>query len=1798
MTMKSSARIVGALAASAIVVTGTLLPLPDAIAPAAASPSAAPLVEQPLPTLTYDDVEQWAEMLVDGEDVERDAEGLPFNTFGGFGSVSCNNTSNLLLDYKEEQPDVYWRIMRMLFDPESGAGLGHIKVELGADNNTSSGAEPATKRSADEPANVLRGAGFHFIADAQSINPDIEVEALRWGEPSWTQGEPDLRYQWYKETIDAAYDTYGVEFDYLSPAQNEVHANYIGAELDWTVDFAERLDADAAADGARYDYSGIKIVALDSYRNVGAVSRAILANPAALEQVDAVGYHYDIAGDPALTRLNKEFGMEVLYSEGVSPMIDPEYRIEAEPARGGIGGTVGAVDIADRFINAYSWAGSAADPGHMTTFLFQPAVSAMYEGSQYSPKHLIRASDPWSGYYEGGVGITMVRHFMQFIGEDWEYIEGASGGDGQKGDGGTVVDTSTRTALTLRTPQAEVEAGAELEFSQVQANNTSRVRNFEVKVANLDVEDDTALAVWETRGPDEGEAVDANHFQRIGQVVPVRAETIDGVEHQVYRVQVQPYSIVTLSTLADGVHGGTAEYRSGDWAAEGEDTVLPLPYRDDFEYADYGTEAIGGVEMDYVERRGGSPRYTADQNGAFEVVAAEGDRGNVLEQRIHAGNRGYTWNVWGDGSQRNVSTANPATVLGDHSWTNYTATIDFSLDGVVRDASLDNFAGLGVRQVVAEGTDLASYSARVHADGRWELRKLSSTVASGSVFLFDPSEWHELQIEARENVITLRLDGRELGSYADTAPNPTMSGRVAILSGYANTRYDDLRIEPIEGLSWEAARIDDADSRIDYPQGFSFTQAGYAHLNRTQHVLSAGRSFAFDAEGTGFNLLGATGAATLSVQVDDDPARTVAVGPTGNRQTSYWVRGLEDGAHRVSVTVQSGTFVLDGVDVVRGGAGAGPVDPERRPVEQLAALPRATAWEGESPQLPETVRARSEAGGEIDAPVTWRVSPGSFGEPYALMKVDGVFDDNPSLAVSAHVEVLPRGLRYLVDANAPAGAPVFPAVAGAASETIVNDRADRVFDTASGWGRAGAATAKGRLNQVPYDKLRETGWYSSGAGTPVVYRFSLPAGEYDIASGHTEWWNPGPNRSRAVSTSVQFTAADGSVVDRAIGSHRFDNGAIGTSAVLRGGFVLEQDTIVTFTVAGTGGTEAPAVSWIGIDDAGGTIDRSALDEQLERAEGAVKRAYTPESWELLRVAGTAALAVRDDAGAEQDAIDAAAAALAEALDGLVEVAYLPLDDYRSAAVSGAEPDLPETVVLRTVSGVEQQVAVQWGDAPERLEPYATATVDGIADGTAVRLVLESVPEDVAYFIDAAAGPGHDGDAGVDSPSHRAVLAARGEGLLNALPDAPFDEQSRWGLLNPIDEGDRFVGAKALVPGVYDKGRSTGWWASAGASVDYRLTLPAGEWELVSGYREWWGQTREIAPSVTVGEEVVAGEPVRLSSASPDGRSAIRFALDAETTVLFSAARGEGAADPVLSWLAVAPVAERAPSAPTDLRAAIEGAAVQLAWSAPEDEGSAAVDGYRVHRSDSDEVLCETTATECRIEGLEGTTASFTVVAFSAVGEGVRSAPTEPIAVPEVPADDARSAPGRGVLSSDDGWDDGRRDGAFTLTMNLWWGENASLMKLFRDGELVARVPLERATPSAQRATVPITGLEDGTYVFTAELVNSRGATPTVPLTVRVTDAKPGAPALTHDNWSGGGSFTVTANLWWGTNATSYRFRENGAVVAEGELDAGSPAAQRATLPVSGRASGEYVYVVEFANAAGVTTSAPITVRVR
>jgi len=299
------------------------------------------------------------------------------------------------------------------------------------------------------------------------------------------------------------------------------------------------------------------------------------------------------------------------------------------------------------------------------------------------------------------------------------------------------------------------------------------------------------------------------------------------------------------------------------------------------------------------------------------------------------------------------------------------------------------------------------------------------------------------------------------------------------------------------------------------------------------------------------------------------------------------------------------------------------------------------------------------------------------------------------------------------------------------------------------------------------------------------------------------------------------------------------------------------------------------------------------------------------------------------------------------------------------------------------------------------------------------------------------------------------------------------------------------------------------------------------------------------------------------------------------------------------YAAIPAVAPSAPASRSATRAS--DTSIAVSWTAPTDDGGSPVTEYRVYEAGASTPACSVdgTATSCTISGLAlGSSHRYEVTAVNAVGEGPRTDPTTAILLPEVPSDDgATKLPGKGVLSSDNGWDTGLLDGSFHVTMNMWWGENGSLFKLYQDGTLVSAVPLTPASPGAQTAVVDITGLSNGTYQFTGVLVNSKGSTQTQPLVVVVKDAAPGKPVLSNDNWDNDGSYTVTANLWWGTNATSYRFYENGALLSSGTLTSATPGSQQAAATVSGKPKGSYVYTVEFINAAGTTSSAPVTVKV-
>ncbi|WP_036747030.1 rhamnogalacturonan lyase family protein [Paenibacillus sp. UNC451MF] len=230
------------------------------------------------------------------------------------------------------------------------------------------------------------------------------------------------------------------------------------------------------------------------------------------------------------------------------------------------------------------------------------------------------------------------------------------------------------------------------------------------------------------------------------------------------------------------------------------------------------------------------------------------------------------------------------------------------------------------------------------------------------------------------------------------------------------------------------------------------------------------------------------------------------------------------------------------------------------------------------------------------------------------------------------------------------------------------------------------------------------------------------------------------------------------------------------------------------------------------------------------------------------------------------------------------------------------------------------------------------------------------------------------------------------------------------------------------------------------------------------------------------------------------------------------------------------------------------------------------------------------------EGVLQALAPGAVVVKAAVADGSGISAQRAITI-QIPDGPASSLPGKGVLSSDNGYDTGLQDGEYKITMNMWWGSNGTVYKLYENGKLIDVKTLADQSPNAQTASTLVQGKPNGSYKYTCELINRHGTTTCEPVTVQVNQAVPAKPVLSHNNWDGDGSYDVQMNMWWGTNGKTYKLYENGVLIDTQNLVSATPAAQSAITVIKGKQPGTYQYVGELINDAGAVSSEKITVNV-
>lgn len=805
------------------------------------------------------DIADKKEIIIDGTTAQL-RENMRYR---GAGMVSGNNSSRLLLDYKTEHPEAYEQILEYMFGKE-GIGITHLKVEMGADINSSSGTEPSVMRTEDEKADVTRGAAYQLAADAKKINPDLTLDMLWWGEPKWISDAADVyaaRYKWYKNTLDAAYETYGLEFDYVSAVQNER-----GADLEWVKYLSSHLKSEK---DTPYDYSKIKIVGGEEVCTWGFADR-MYEDSELMDAVDVVGSHYTSESTENAQKLAYDENKELWFSEASSPMAYAQgtYRYDGS----GLAGINGTLDIANRIIGMYP-------NGKMTLYEYQPVISAYYDGACYCQKQLISACDPWSGYYMLDSGFYMSLHFSQFIQKGWAFVDSGCFSDGQKGgDGHAIVD-----AIYSYMTATDTETG---DYSTAITNTTSQPIEYTFKVSGLD-KASSNVGVWETRGPDSIDgSYDENYFKKTEDISP----TANGSEYS-YTVTVKPNSIVTVSTVSPE----RTEYKNAD---ESERTVLKLPYSDDFEYAGYAE--------DYLSSRGNAPRYTTDEGGAFEVEKT--DKGNMLIQQITADMKANEWGY----------TPDPVTTFGDDRWYNYSVSVDAAFEQSQDKAA--NYAGVGLRYTLGCNS-YSGYWIKLYENGSWELKANDGTLANGDIENFDGTISHKLKVEAVNNVIRGYVDRNMVAEYTVNEGESLISaGRASLFSSYNKNSFDNFSAEPVEGSDTYITRYDETDQCFTFEGNWEHNlMSSFKNYKRTSSKGSEGDSFTVSFEGTGFALTGESREnCILALSVDGGEEQLITVSRTGQREISCRTEGLSEGAHTAKITIKSGKYTVDGMQVTGG----------------------------------------------------------------------------------------------------------------------------------------------------------------------------------------------------------------------------------------------------------------------------------------------------------------------------------------------------------------------------------------------------------------------------------------------------------------------------------------------------------------------------------------------------------------------------------------------------------------------------------------------------------------------------------------------------------------------------------------------------------------------------------------------------------------------------------------------------------------------------------------------------------------
>lgn len=340
--------------------------------------------------------------------VDGDSSGRTFDYIGGLSGGG--GTSRLLYDYA---PDKQSEILDYLFKPNFGASLQLLKVEIGADVDSTNGAEASHERSATDQ-NYHRGYEWWLMQEAKARNPNIKLYGLEWGAPGWLGGlDSSQNIQYIIDWIKNAQSEYGLTIDFIG-GWNEG-----GFSTDWLIALKNALIVNGLS---------TKLVAADDYMDWG-IEPYMFVYPEVNAAVDILGSHY-ICGhlsDGSTCNTGR-------YLLGAIALNKPLWASE----EGSQPYDTGAFPMAREYNRHYIQA-------KVTASINWSLVASWYTNLPYrGVDGLLLANEPWSGHYVVEREIWTTAQTTQFVQPGWQYL-----------DTGCAMASGIGSFVTLKSPNGK-----------------------------------------------------------------------------------------------------------------------------------------------------------------------------------------------------------------------------------------------------------------------------------------------------------------------------------------------------------------------------------------------------------------------------------------------------------------------------------------------------------------------------------------------------------------------------------------------------------------------------------------------------------------------------------------------------------------------------------------------------------------------------------------------------------------------------------------------------------------------------------------------------------------------------------------------------------------------------------------------------------------------------------------------------------------------------------------------------------------------------------------------------------------------------------------------------------------------------------------------------------------------------------------------------------------------------------------------------------------------------------------------